>query len=96
MTLCNEEIFCASQPLTVVNCACPNTNSVILETKHRLCPDVCCTYREQHDGDSQCDSGEDSQADEQQHGVKLVNLGEGVEQLCLHVVCVKGKHRKTI
>ena len=49
-----------------------------------------CTYREQHDGDSQSDGGEDSQTDQQQHGVELVNLGEGVEQLCLHVVCVGG------
>lgn len=48
------------------------------------------TYREQHDGDSQGDGGEDSQADEQQHGVELVHLGEGVEQLCLDVVCVRG------
>lgn len=49
-----------------------------------------CTYREQHDGDSQSDGGEDSQTDHQQHGVELINLGEGVEQLCLHVVCVGG------
>lgn len=48
------------------------------------------TYREQHDGDSQRDGGEDSQADEQQHGVELVHLGEGVEQLRLYVVCVRG------
>lgn len=48
---------------------------------------VCCTHWEEHDGDSQSDGGEDSQAHEQQHGVELVNLGKGVEQLGLHVVC---------
>lgn len=65
------------------------------ETQHTGCvfaPDG--TYREQHDGDSQRDGGEDSQADEQQHGVELVHLGEGVEQLCLYVVCVRGDAKK--
>lgn len=45
------------------------------------------THREEHDGDGQRDGGEDCQADEQQHGVKLVDLGEGVQQLRLHVTC---------
>ncbi len=49
------------------------------------------TYREQHDGDSQSDGGENGQTHQQQHGVKLINLGEGVEQLCLYVVCVRGQ-----
>ena len=47
-----------------------------------------CTYREQDNGDSQGDSGQDSQTDQQEHGVKLIHLGEGVEQLRLHVSCV--------
>lgn len=45
------------------------------------------TYREQHNGDSQRDGGKDSQTDEQQQGVELVDLGERVQQLCLHVTC---------
>lgn len=51
------------------------------------------TYGEQHDGDSQRDGGEDGQADEQQQGVKLVDLGEGVQQLRLHVTCARRGHR---
>lgn len=50
-----------------------------------------CTYREQDDGDSQSDCGENSQTHQQQHGIELVHLGEGVEQLGLHVVCVVGE-----
>lgn len=47
------------------------------------------THGEQHDGDSQRDGGEDGQADEQQQGVELVDLGEGVQQLRLYVTCAK-------
>lgn len=50
------------------------------------------THGEQHDGDSQRDGGEDSQADEQQQGVELVHLGEGVQQLRLHVTCARRGH----
>lgn len=64
-----------------------------METQHTVpAPDG--TYREQHDGDSQRDGGEDSQADEQQHGVELVHLGEGVEQLCLYVACARGDEKE--
>lgn len=58
------------------------------------CVHVRCTYREQHNGNSQSDGSEDSQAHQQQHGVKLIDLGEGVEQLCLHIICVRGRNKK--
>lgn len=55
------------------------------------------THREQHDGDSQRDGGEDSQAHEQQQGVKLVDLGESVQQLRLHVACARrGMERRNM
>lgn len=38
-----------------------------------------CTYREKHDGDCQRDGGEDGKAHQQQHGVKLVHFGKGVQ-----------------
>lgn len=50
-----------------------------------------CTYREQDNGDRQGDSGQDSQTDQQEHGVKRIHPGEGVEQLRLHVFCVREK-----
>lgn len=60
----------------------------------KFCVCVCCTYREQYDGDSQSDGGENSQTDEQQQGVKFIDLGEGVKQFCFYVACVEGKARK--
>ena len=37
------------------------------------------THREEHDGHSECDSSEHSQTHQQKHGVKLVDLCEGVQ-----------------
>lgn len=74
------------------SCKSPRNEPLTTARRNRLGVPVWCTYREQHDGDGQSDGSENSQTHQQQHGVELVNLGEGVEQLCLHVVCGnKGK-----
>lgn len=53
-----------------------------------------CTHRKQHDGHGQRDGGQNGEAHQQQQGVKFVDLGEGVEQLCFHSTCgaQKGEH----
>lgn len=45
------------------------------------------THGKKHDGHGQRDGGQDSQTHQQQQGVKLVDLGEGVEQLSFHSTC---------
>lgn len=79
--------------LCVSVCPC-ESYPVVLKQTVNSCKQHC-THRKQHDGDGQSDGGQNSQSDEQQQGVKLINLGEGVEQLRLHVVCGEGKPHNT-
>lgn len=55
-----------------------------------MCVCVWCpgTHREEDDGYSERYGCQHGETHTQEHGIKLINLGKGVQQLCLHVICV--------
>lgn len=65
--------------------------------KMRLATLLCCkvaskrkkveTYGEQHDGDGECDGGEDSHTHTQDQSVVRINAAVSVKQFWLHVAC---------
>lgn len=87
--LCACMHACASLCLCVCECGCACVCMCVCLRAFEQMPR--CTYREQDNGDRQGDSGQDSQTDQQEHGVKRIHPGEGVEQLRLHVFCVREK-----
>ena len=51
------------------------------------------TYREQHDGDGQCDGSEDGHTHTQDQSVVGVDAAVGVKELRLHFICRNRRRR---
>lgn len=64
-----------------------NSTTVVHWALQRLNKQRALTYREQHNGDSQCDSSKDSHSHTQDQSVIRINSVVGVQQFRLHLVC---------